>query len=46
MAFTKVEEKVKYGNRVKRRTKLVEVPEEQVILDFIFKLRAKNPWCS
>ena len=40
--FTKVEEKVKYGNRVKRRMKLIEVPEEQVILDFIFKLRARK----
>lgn len=40
--FRKVEEKVKSGNRVKRRSKLVEIPEEQVILDFIFKLRAKK----
>ena len=40
--FTKVEEKVKSGNRVKRRSKLVRVPEEQEILDFIFQLRARG----
>jgi len=30
------------ATRVNRRSKIVERPEEQVILDFIFKLRAKK----
>ena len=40
--YKKVEEKVKYGNRVKRRIKLVEIPEEQEVIDFIKKLKKRG----
>ena len=40
--YKKLEEKVKYGNRTKRRIKLVEDPAEQEILTFIRKLRARG----
>mgnify|MGYP001191970444 FL=1 len=40
--YTKEEEKTKEGNRIKRRMKLVPVPEEQKVLLFIKKLRDKG----
>ena len=40
--YKKVEEKVKWGNRVKRRIKLVEIPEEQEVLKFIHKCRKRG----
>jgi len=40
--FLKQEEKFKEGNRIKRRMKLVPIPEEQKILSFIKKLRKRG----
>ena len=40
--YRKQEEKVKYGNRVKRRIKLVEIPREQEVIDFIKKLKKRG----
>ncbi len=40
--FKKQEEKFKEGNRIKRRMKLVPVPEEQKVLQFIKKLRDRG----
>ena len=40
--YRKQEEKVKYGNRVKRRIKLIEIPREQEVIDFIKKLKKRG----
>ena len=40
--FVKKEEKLKEGNHIKRRIKLVPVPEEQKVLSFVKKLRKKG----
>ena len=40
--YRKVEEKVRTGNRVKRRSKLVEIPAEQKVLEVIHKLRKRG----